>query len=132
MENQGAAFPQRKPCELYIASMDDRSLLKAAQLGYELRKEGMSVQYDVVGRSLKAQMKYANKIGAAYTVVLGESELESGEIKLKNMEDGTEREMKLDTFVSDFQTVALENALKDFDFGDVGIDDINGVFGGDK
>ncbi|MBE6835643.1 MAG: histidine--tRNA ligase [Ruminococcaceae bacterium] len=132
MENQGTAFPQRKPCELYIASMDDKSLLKAAQLGYELRKEGMSVQYDVVGRSLKAQMKYANKIGAAYTVVLGESELESGEIKLKNMEDGTEREMKLDTFVSDFQTVALENALKDFDFGDVGIDDINGVFGGDK
>ena len=130
MEKQGSSFPERKKCDLYIVSMDEKSLLKAAELGYELRKEGMSVQYDVVGRGLKAQMKYANKIGAVYTTVLGESELESGTAKVKNMADGTEEEISLDSFVTDFQTKALENALKDFDFGDES--DLTAIFGGEN
>ncbi len=130
MEKQGVAFPERKKCDLYIVSMDEKSALKAAKLGYELRKEGMSVQYDVVGRSLKAQMKYANKIGAAYTTVLGESELESGRVRIKNMEDGTEEEISLDAFASDFQTKALENALKDFDLGNDA--DLTAILGGEN
>ena len=47
-------------------------------------------------------MKYANKIGASYVLVLGDNELETGEIKLKNMADGKEREMNLDTFTENF------------------------------
>ena len=132
MEKQGCAFPTRKACDLYIVSMDDRSLLKAAYLANELRKEGMSAQFDVVGRSLKAQMKYANKIGAVFTVVLGESELESGTVMLKNMEDGTETELKLDTFVSDFQGKVLENALKDIDWSDVDESALDSVLGGEN
>ena len=132
MEKQGAAFPSRKPCDLYIVSMDEKSALKAAEIGFELRKEGMSVQYDVVGRGLKAQMKYANKIGAVYTVVLGQSELENGVARLKFMEDGTEEEISLDSFVSNFQTKALANALKDFDCGDIDMADLDSVFGGEN
>ncbi|MBO4339731.1 MAG: histidine--tRNA ligase [Clostridia bacterium] len=132
MENQGCAFPTRKPCDLYLVSMDEKSNLKAAYLANELRKEGMSVQFDVVGRGLKAQMKYANKIGAVFTVVLGENELESGTAKLKNMEDGTEEEIRLDTFVSDFQTKALENALKDIDWSDVDEKSFGSVLGGEN
>ena len=130
MEKQGVPFPERKKCDLYIVSMDEKSTLKAAEMGYALRKEGMSVQYDVVGRSLKAQMKYANKIGAVYTMVLGESELDSGKAKIKNMEDGSEEEICLDSFISDFQTKALENALKDFDWGDES--DLAGILGGEN
>ena len=52
----------------------------------------------MVGRSLKAQMKYANKIGAQYTLILGDSEIESGKAQLRNMMDGTQSEVELASF----------------------------------
>jgi len=132
MEKQGAAFPERKKCDIYIVSMDEKSSLKAAGLGNSLRAEGLHAEYDVVGRGLRAQMKYANKIGAAFTVVLGESELENATAKIKNMSDGTEREISLDSFAEEFQTIALENALKDFDFSQEDVTNFNGIFGGEN
>ena len=50
-----------------------------------------------MNRSLKAQMKYANKIGAAFVVVIGDNELEAGTAKLKNMETGDEKDIVLDS-----------------------------------
>ena len=55
-----------------------------------LRAAGIHAEYDVVGRGLKAQMKYANKIGARYTMVLGDDEVEKGEARLKEMATGEE------------------------------------------
>ena len=52
----------------------------------------------MVGRSLKAQMKYANKIGAKKTLIIGDSEIESGKAQLRNMEDGTQTEISLADF----------------------------------
>ena len=54
----------------------------------ELRRLGVSAVRDIAGRSLKAQMKYAGKLGAKYSMVLGGSELESGTARLKNMATG--------------------------------------------
>ena len=55
-----------------------------------LRKLGSKVEIDHIGRSVKAQLKYADKIGASYVLVLGGDELEKGEAKLKRMSDGQE------------------------------------------
>ena len=131
MEQQKTPFPERKKCELYIVSMGDKALETAAQLALSLRQEGIAAEFDVVGRSVKAQMKYANKINASYTVVLGDSELESGKAKLKNMADGSETDIELSTLADDFQGISLHNALKDFDFSDIDIADFNSAFGGD-
>ena len=60
-----------------------------------LRAKGVYAECDIVGRSLKAQMKYADKIGARRTLILGESEIESGKAQLRNMEDGTQKEITL-------------------------------------
>jgi len=61
-----------------------------------LRDKGLTVETDYLDRSVKAQMKYANKIGAKYTVILGGDELARGTVKVKNMEDGSEQECGID------------------------------------
>ena len=66
------------------------------KLVYELRKQGISAERDYLERSVKAQMKYANKIGAKYTVVLGDDEIERGAAAVKNMETGESEEISLD------------------------------------
>ncbi|MBO5788618.1 MAG: histidine--tRNA ligase, partial [Clostridia bacterium] len=74
---------------LYIAALGSAAQLKASSLVEELRSAGVYAECDVLGRSLKAQMKYANKIGARYVMMLGDSELETGKAMLRNMEDST-------------------------------------------
>ncbi len=115
MENQSLPFPEDSKCELYIATMGEKASFEAAAMANALRREGVFVEFDVVGRSLKAQMKYANKIGAKFTVVMGDGELESRMIKLKNMESGEEQELSLDTFESDFLNISISESLKEFD-----------------
>ncbi len=115
MENQSLPFPEDSKCELYIATMGEKASLEAAAMANALRREGVFVEFDVVGRSLKAQMKYANKIGAKFTVVMGDGELESRMVKLKNMESGEEQELSLDSFESDFLNISISESLKEFD-----------------
>lgn len=80
---------------LYIASLGDAASVKAIEIADRLRHTGISAESDLVGRSLKAQMKYANKAGAAYTLILGDSELESGKAQLKKMSDGSQVEIDI-------------------------------------
>ena len=65
-------------------------------------------------RGLKAQMKYANKIGAAFVMVLGENELQDKKAKLKNMETGEQIEIALDeTFEDKFDDIAVQYMFHD-------------------
>ena len=130
MEAQGVPFPEPKKCDVYLVSMGEEAGLKAAALAEQLREEGLSAQFDTVGRGLKAQMKYADKIGAAYTVVLGDAELESRRVNLKNMRDGTQTELDLDDFVGAFQSIVLREALAALDTSDLDEADISTILGG--
>ena len=130
MEAQGVPFPEPKKCDVYLVSMGEEAGLKAAALAEQLREEGLSAQFDTVGRGLKAQMKYADKIGAAYTVVLGDAELESRRVNLKNMRDGTQTELDLDDFVGAFQSIVLREALAALDTSDLDEADISAILGG--
>lgn len=132
MDAQNSEFPERKKCDLYIGSMGEKANLKAFTLATDLRNEGLSAQFDTVGRSVKAQMKYADKIGALYTVIIGDSELESGSVKLKNMSDGTETEIDLDGFCDNFQSIVIKQAMEGFEsLGVEGID-IKDILGGNN
>ena len=130
MEAQGVPFPEPKKCDVYLVSMGEEAGLKAAALVEQLREEGLSAQFDTVGRGLKAQMKYADKLGAAYTVVLGDAELESRRVNLKNMRDGTQTELDLDDFVGAFQSIVLREALAALDTSDLDEADISTILGG--
>lgn len=115
MDKKNSQFPEPKKTDLYIASMGENASLKAASLIKDLREEGICAQFDTVGRGFKAQMKYANKIDAAYVLVLGDTELETGNIKLKNMADGKEHQMPIDSFAENFQSVVIKDAVEGFE-----------------
>ncbi len=130
MDTQKTEFPERRRCDLYIASMGAEANIKASALATDLRNEGLSAQFDTVGRSVKAQMKYADKIGALYTAVLGDSELESGKAVLKNMSDGTQTEIELEEFTDNFQSVVIKQAMDSLDgYGIEGLE-ITDILGG--
>ena len=87
-----------KAPKLYVASLGTAAQLAALEIVERLRKSGEIAECDIVGRSLKAQMKYANKIGAEYTLILGESEIESGKAQLRNMLTGDQSEVEIKNF----------------------------------
>lgn len=111
MEKQECAFMPSQKCDLYIVTMGEKALDFAVSLANSVRDEGLIAEYDLMNRSLKAQMKYANKIGADFTVVIGDNEIESGKANLKNMATGQQTEIALDEkFAETFsiQSISLE------------------------
>ena len=96
LENTGYQIEKPVRYDLYIASMGSEAEERAFLLANSLRKAGAKVEIDHIGRSVKAQMKYADKVGARYVLVLGGDELEKGEAKLKRMRDGNETTTALD------------------------------------
>lgn len=109
MENQKLDFVPEKKCDLYITSFDDETNMYAMKLVKQLRDYGFWAECDIAGRSFKAQMKYANKIGASYCMVLGSDEISSKSAKLKRMSDGEEISVVLDDkFAERLNTVVLD------------------------
>ena len=96
MDAQGVEIPEDDKCALYIATMGDDAKVKAFELLRRVRECGLIAETDVVGRGLRAQMKYADKIGAKYSLVLGDNELAENKAKVKNMESGEQTEFALD------------------------------------
>ena len=103
MENNNVEFPQPDEPTVYFAANGDAPRMKAFALTQELRKNGISAEFDHMERSFKAQFKYANKLGARYTVALGDEELLADVVKVKNMADGTETEVRLSELASWFK-----------------------------
>ncbi len=108
-EAQGVEFPKKATADIYIASLGDNASIAATSLCCKLRSEGFEALCDINGRGLKAQMRFADKIGAKFTCVLGDSEIETGKVKLKNMKTGEETPAEIKTFTDDFC-----NAINDF------------------
>lgn len=119
MESQGLDFAQESTCDIYIASMGDAAAVKAMQICRELRANGVFAECDVVGRGLKPQMKYADKIGAKFVAVLGDSELESGTANLKNMKTGEQTPIPLDDrFTQVFNAMLIATMLDSEEMGE--------------
>lgn len=131
MEESGIPFPEAPKCNLSIVTAGESALLKALEISSDLRASGYSVNIDTVGRSIKAQMKYANKINSEFTIVIGDNELESGKAMLKSMQDGTQTEVELDSFEEAFERVYLDKAVAAFgetDFSTLTQVDLNNLF----
>lgn len=96
LEAEGIELEQPDGIKLYICTMDDNSFDKAGTLLHELRTKGISADMDYKRRKLKAQMKDADRKRAEHVIVLGEDEINSGEVELKSMQDGESRKMNID------------------------------------
>ncbi len=89
LENTGKNIPAAPRVCAYVAGLDEEGRKAAFALANELRGKGVSAQIDLAARSVKAQFKYAGKIGARYVVVIGADELASGRYTVKNMDDSS-------------------------------------------
>jgi histidyl-tRNA synthetase len=85
--------------ELFIAALGERAQLKAFELANQLHLEGIKAEIDYEGRSLKAQMRRANKLGARYVIIIGEEELQKGRAIRRDMELKVQDEISLDEAV---------------------------------
>lgn len=109
MEAQHIEIPKPGSCDLYIAGLGDKAQQKAFGLIGQVRDASLTAEGDIVGRSLRAQMKYADKIGAKFSMVLGDNETDAGKAVLKNMKTGAQTEVPLDdTFVEKFIAAHLD------------------------
>lgn len=97
----GAYLPEPPKPEIYLAPLGRRAAVCALSLTDRLRADGIVAECDVMERSLKAQMKYADKLGAKYVVLLGDNEIDAGRAVVKRMADGSQTEIAL-TDVADF------------------------------
>lgn len=103
MENSGAAMPEEPSPTVYLAGMDEACREKAYALAVTLRREGVSCEVDHMGRSVKAQFKYADKIKAKYVAVIGGNELQAGVMNVKNMSTSAQESVPFENATAYFK-----------------------------
>lgn len=96
MEQQGVEFPQSWRPDVFLVTANQQAEEVVFKLLSDLRGMGIAADKDYTGRSLKAQMKYAGKLNARYTVIIGENELNNGTAIIKDMVTGEQQEISRD------------------------------------
>lgn len=104
MENMGIPFGEEPRPSVYLAGLDEPSKAKCFALAQQLRGAGISCDTDHMDRSVKAQFKYAGKLGVSYVAVIGSDELSRGVVSVKNMSTSQTEEVSFDQILTYFQT----------------------------
>ncbi len=103
----GDKLPAKKAAlQIYIASMGRQAEKKAQEMVEQLRAQGICAEKDFMQRSLKSQMKYADKLGAENVLILGDEEINAGTAEIKNMQTGEQCRVSIKTteqFVADYK-----------------------------
>jgi histidyl-tRNA synthetase len=112
-ERLASMIPDRKDGEpptplLFIAALGEKALARAFLLCNRLRMKGIHAEMDHAGRSLKSQMKRADRLKSRYVLILGEREIEEKRALLRNMRESDQREIPLDDLEETIQTLARE------------------------
>ena len=103
LEKTGVEIENPNKISVYFAPMGENERDKAFELVSVLRKNGISCDLDHMGRGIKAQFKYADKIGAKAVGVIGSNELANGVVKIKNMATGEESEVQFSSILDFFK-----------------------------
>ncbi|MCR5767264.1 MAG: histidine--tRNA ligase [Lachnospiraceae bacterium] len=106
LEKEGVELVEDPKPLLYVGLLGAETRAQGYKLVKSLRDAGISTETDYMDRSAKAQMKYANKLGVKYVIMLGSNELEAGVARLKDMSDGSETEVKLEEIVGTIKSKA--------------------------
>ncbi len=110
LDIQGVTIEEPQAPDIYIATLGQKAVDLAMDMVYKLRGCGVKAETDLMGRSLKAQMKYADKKRFSYTIVIGDDEIEAGKGVLKDMRTGDQKDVSLDSVVD-----RLKNQVKERD-----------------
>lgn len=120
---KGRELPEENRPALYIAPASEEYSFEAMRIVKELRDGGVTAITDLGGRSVKAQMKYANKRNVLFTMILGGNEIESRTVSVKNMDTGKADSFELDGFVDSFLSAYNEVLLSAMFGDDMNLDD---------
>ena len=101
MEKQKVSCPKKQDLDVFVVKIGEKNNIMAFQLLQDIRKAGMSADLDYAGKSLKSQMRTANKRHVKYTVILGEEELGRNKVTLRNMETKEQKEIKINNLIDE-------------------------------
>lgn len=101
MDANEVEIPVPEQLEVFIAVMGDRAKAFGLNLLHTLRQKGVKAEMDTLSRNIKGQFKYADRLGAKYTVVIGENELNEGAVSVKEMATSQQRSVKLDDLIDE-------------------------------
>ena len=90
MEEQGAVLQEPAECEVFVLAIGEKAEVYASTLSHRLRKSKMIVQRDYGGKSMKAQLKAADRLGAEYVIIIGDQEMEEETLLVRSMKEGTQ------------------------------------------
>ena len=107
LEAEGKSFDNQESLDMYVVSMGESAKDKALSFVSELREHNMAVEMDFLDRKVKAQMKSADRLQAKYVVVIGDTELETGKVALKNLSTGAQKEMTFEEIVENVEQLKL-------------------------
>ena len=105
LEKQGVALPLEDSLDVYVAVLGEGANNKALEIVQALRKQGFTAERDYLNRKLKAQFKSADTFSAKVLITLGESEIESNQVTVKNNHTREELTVDLNQIQEDFQTI---------------------------
>lgn len=109
MEAQLGKFIDEPKRDIYIGSIGENAFIKSHALTYKLRQAGIKADSDDIGKSVKAQMKYANKIGSKYSMIIGDDEINLNTATVKNMETGEKVQINLNNIIEEIKKLLEEN-----------------------
>lgn len=95
LESQNLLPEKNRSVDAYVVALGETAQVEGFKLLNSLRQQGLSAAMDFAGRSMKAQMKQANKLGAKYSVILGEDEIAEGVVMLRSMEDSSQAKVPM-------------------------------------
>lgn len=95
LESQNLLPEKNRSVDAYVVALGETAQAEGFKLLNSLRQHGLSAAMDFAGRSMKAQMKQANKLGAKYSVILGEDEIAEGVVMLRSMEDSSQAKVPM-------------------------------------
>lgn len=95
LESQNLLPEKNRSVDAYVVALGDAAQAEGFKLLNNLRQQGLSAAMDFAGRSMKAQMKQANKLGARYSVILGDDEIAEGVVMLRSMDDSSQEKIPM-------------------------------------
>lgn len=105
LEKEGISLPTKLPLQVFVAAVDENVRREAFKLLFDFRRAGISADMDYAGRSLKGQLKLANKLGVSHTVVLGPDEAVRGSCQLRDMKSAEQREVDTDKVLAEVKAI---------------------------
>ncbi|MGB9826538.1 MAG: histidine--tRNA ligase, partial [Desulfofundulus sp.] len=116
MEQQGVTFPRFPKLQVFLATADAAAQDQALVIVQKLRREGLAADRDYLGRSLKAQMKYAGKLEVGLVAILGSDELKRGVVTLRDMTTGSQEEVPLEHLAQEIRQRCSEANLAEGEY----------------